>query len=208
MLPFRPLLRDSPPLSSGEPQFSSTATPSCNPQTCRWHPYSNSNNFEANAAMILIILFCALISALALNAAIRCFLSGGRRSRRRREQNLPRTLQEVIVQQRKPSRGGGAAYLVAVPTVAYTAGMDLASTEAECTICLAEFVVGEGIQVLGRCKHGFHEQCIQQWLNSQSSCPTCRTCCFSESPTSSSEAPQHCVDENSLPVVPTEQHLS
>ncbi|GLT30520.1 hypothetical protein SLA2020_053160 [Shorea laevis] len=204
MRPFQPLLRNSPPLSSAEPQFSSTAIPTCNPQTCRWQPYSNSNNFESNAAIILIILFCALICALSLNAAIRCFLRWGRLSRRRGE-SLPRTQQEVILEQRKPGREGAKAALVVGPTVAYMAGMKLAGAEAECTICLAEFAEGEGIQVLGRCKHGFHEQCIQRWLNSHSSCPTCRSSCLSSSPSSSLESPHHCIDRSSQQAVPERQ---
>ncbi|GLU17655.1 hypothetical protein SLE2022_340130 [Rubroshorea leprosula] len=202
MLPFKPLLRISSPLSTGEPQLSSNATPTCNSQTCKLRPDANSNKFEANVASVLIILFCVLICALTLNAAIRCFLRGGGRSRRRRGESLPQTQQETVLRQRKPDGGGAAASLVAAPAVAYTVGMELAGTEAECIICLAEFVEGEGIQVLGRCKHGFHEQCIRQWLNSHSSCPTCRSSCLSPSPLSSSEAPDHCMDRSARLGVP------
>ena len=195
------LIHMSPLLSSGEPEMSSTSTSTCNPHTCRWRPYSNSNDFEAKAAMVLIILFCALICSLALNAAIRCCLRGhsGRRPRHFRNSHLPQTQQEL--EQRKPVPEAAAARMVAAPTMVYSTGMKLAGAEAECAICLSEFVEGEGIQVLAKCKHGFHVQCIQQWLSFHSSCPTCRCSCLSPSP-SSVETTHECVDNSSQSVMP------
>ncbi|XVF10242.1 hypothetical protein REPUB_Repub07fG0166100 [Reevesia pubescens] len=198
------LIHMSPSLSSGEPQMSSTSTSTCNPHTCRWRPYSSSNDFEAKVAMVLIILFCALICYLALSAAIRCFLhgDGGRRPRHSRNNNnnsLPQTQQEL--EQRKPVSEATAARIVAAPTLVYSTGLKLAGAEAECAICLSEFVEGEGIQVLAKCKHGFHVQCIQQWLSSHSSCPTCRCSCLSPSP-SSEETTHQCVDNSYQTVMP------
>ncbi|XVE58216.1 hypothetical protein DITRI_Ditri04bG0152300 [Diplodiscus trichospermus] len=189
-----------PPLSSPEPQMSSTSTSTCNPQTCRWRPYSSSNDFVANAAMVLIVLFCALICSLTLNAAIRCCLRGdrGRRPRRFRNNHLPRTQQEL--DQRKPVPEAAAARMVVALTLVYSSGMKLAGAEAECPICLSEFEEGEGIQVLAKCKHGFHVQCIQQWLSSHSSCPTCRCSCLPPSP-SPEEATHQCVENSSQPVM-------
>lgn len=151
-----------------------TATPTCSPSTCRWRPYSNSNDFETNAILILVILFCALICALALNAAIRCFLRSSNNNGRQQRQQRSRSQ----VEERKPGLQAAAAQVVVAPALAYSAGMKLAGEVAECAICLSEFVEGDPIQVLGRCKHGFHEQCIQQWLASHSSCPTCRCTCL------------------------------
>ncbi|KAJ0049463.1 hypothetical protein Pint_14952 [Pistacia integerrima] len=161
------------------PVLSSTSTPTCNPHTCRWKPYSNSNNdFEANTILVLIILFCALTCALALNAAIRCFLRGSS------QQRSPESSDRLSAHQRKPTIEVAETSLVAAPTLVYSAGMKLAGEEAECVICLSEFVEGDVIQVLERCKHGFHVQCIQQWLSSHHSCPTCRCTCLSSSPSS------------------------
>lgn len=71
--------------------------------------------------------------------------------------------------------------------VVFAAGMKLAGAEAECAICLSEFVEGEGIRVLEKCKHGFHVQCIRKWLDSRSSCPTCRSICHPPAGTSSGD---------------------
>ncbi|KAE8698162.1 RING-H2 finger protein ATL79 [Hibiscus syriacus] len=185
------LVRLSPQLSSGEPEMSSVSESTCNPHTCRWRPYSNSNGFEANVAMVLIIFFCALICSLALNAAIRCFLSGGDRHRPRYSRNsndddnsIAEAQHQELDLQRKPVVEAAASRMVATPTVVYSTGTKLAGEESECAICLSEFVEGEGIQVLAKCNHGFHVQCIQQWLSSHSSCPTCRCICLSPPPSS------------------------
>ncbi|KAM7269179.1 hypothetical protein ACFE04_024676 [Oxalis oulophora] len=135
-----------------------------------------SNQLEANAAMVLIVLLCALICALALNAAIRCFV---RSSPSDQTNMLPGSGSG-----RKATRETGVPLPVVAETVVYIAGM---KGVEECAICLTEFIEGETLEVLGRCKHGFHEQCIQSWLCSHYSCPTCRTSCLVLSSSSSSQ---------------------
>ncbi|PKU67874.1 E3 ubiquitin-protein ligase [Dendrobium catenatum] len=43
-----------------------------------------------------------------------------------------------------------------------------------CAVCLSKFNDGEDIKLLPECKHCFHVQCIDMWLQSHSSCPLCR----------------------------------
>ncbi|KAL2251727.1 RING-H2 finger protein ATL79-like [Sesamum indicum] len=44
-----------------------------------------------------------------------------------------------------------------------------------CAICLGEFVCGEAVKILPRCKHMFHDDCIDAWLPIRSlNCPVCR----------------------------------
>lgn len=45
--------------------------------------------------------------------------------------------------------------------------------EAECSICLSEFQVGDCLRKL-RCSHHFHAECIDKWLLERSVCPCCR----------------------------------
>ncbi|KAL0411984.1 UNVERIFIED_CONTAM: E3 ubiquitin-protein ligase [Sesamum latifolium] len=54
--------------------------------------------------------------------------------------------------------------------------LGLSDSDGEiCAICLGEFVCGEGVKILPRCKHMFHEDCIDAWLPIRSlNCPVCR----------------------------------
>ncbi|KAL5128001.1 putative RING-H2 finger protein ATL12 [Glycine soja] len=44
----------------------------------------------------------------------------------------------------------------------------------ECTVCLSQFEDTEILRLLPKCKHTFHMNCIDKWLESHSSCPLCR----------------------------------
>ncbi|KAJ3692899.1 hypothetical protein LUZ60_011994 [Juncus effusus] len=48
------------------------------------------------------------------------------------------------------------------------------SEESECQICLMSFTQGDKIRVLPQCAHVFHAKCVDTWLMSRSSCPSCR----------------------------------
>ncbi|ESQ55707.1 hypothetical protein EUTSA_v10026467mg [Eutrema salsugineum] len=146
-------------LLSSDPQPQLTST--CKSQSCSWKPYSHSNDFAANASLLLIIIFSSLICVLALHAALRC------------------CLRPALQNDSKPDPEPEASHSEAFPTLVYSPGLNLAGAEAECIICLSEFEDGDTLRVLDRCKHGFHIHCIQQWFSSNPSCPTCRTNIFS-----------------------------
>lgn len=44
----------------------------------------------------------------------------------------------------------------------------------ECSICLSRFEDVEILRLLPKCKHGFHIDCLDRWLEKHSSCPLCR----------------------------------
>ncbi|RWR89499.1 RING-H2 finger protein ATL79-like protein [Cinnamomum micranthum f. kanehirae] len=141
------------------------------PPSDTWFPYRNGGDFDANLAMILIILFSALLAALALNAVIRCYFCRSPDS--------------------SSATGKMAVAPPVLPTLVFSAEMmKTAGGEAECAICLSEFVDGEGVRVLPRCKHAFHGKCIEGWLASRLSCPTCRTTCLTLSPEKNPAPPE------------------
>ncbi|KAJ1409845.1 Zinc finger, RING-type [Sesbania bispinosa] len=44
----------------------------------------------------------------------------------------------------------------------------------ECTVCLSKFEDTEILRLLPKCKHAFHMNCIDKWLENHSTCPLCR----------------------------------
>ncbi|KAJ4709193.1 putative Ring finger protein [Melia azedarach] len=44
----------------------------------------------------------------------------------------------------------------------------------ECAVCLMRFEPTEVLRLLPKCKHAFHVECVDTWLDSHSTCPLCR----------------------------------
>lgn len=114
----------------------------------------------------MVIILVVLLSALALNLIVRCALRY--RSRRRFASESP---------EQTAGRFNGLApeekkKLCLIPIAAYDSGIHIRATD--CPICLGEFLDGEDVRVLPKCRHGFHVKCIDIWLASHYSCPTCR----------------------------------
>jgi len=110
---------------------------------------------------ILAALVCFLIFMIALNKLLRCLFS----CRRRMVLHLSDGVADT---------GLKKAAMKALPVVAYTATSKPPGVATDCPICLGEFVEGEKVRVLPECNHGFHLECIDEWLVSHSSCPMCR----------------------------------
>ncbi|XP_073017074.1 RING-H2 finger protein ATL78-like [Primulina eburnea] len=131
----------------------------------------DSNSFDANVIMVLSVLLCALICSLGLNSiikfALRCssFVSS--------ELNHHASATTAA---RVANTGIKKRALKTFPTISYTSEVMLPGLDTECAICLSDFGPGERVRVLPKCNHGFHVSCIDKWLNSHSSCPTCRQC--------------------------------
>ncbi|CAN1353686.1 RING-H2 finger protein ATL72 [Linum perenne] len=127
-------------------------------------PAGGGANFDANMVIILAALLCALICALGLNSIVRCAL----RCSRRFAFETPAS--------RMAAAGMKKSALRRIPVVVYgsaaAGGERIVATD--CAICLGEFADGEKVRVLPKCNHGFHVRCVDTWLVSHSSCPTCR----------------------------------
>ncbi|CAK9144525.1 unnamed protein product [Ilex paraguariensis] len=44
----------------------------------------------------------------------------------------------------------------------------------ECVVCLSKFEDSEILRLLPKCRHAFHMNCIDEWLEGHSTCPLCR----------------------------------
>ncbi|CAI0628731.1 unnamed protein product [Linum tenue] len=52
----------------------------------------------------------------------------------------------------------------------------------ECAVCISKFEDVEILRLLPQCKHAFHINCIDLWLEKHSSCPICRSRVNAEDP--------------------------
>ncbi|KAM7274469.1 hypothetical protein ACFE04_016335 [Oxalis oulophora] len=131
-----------------------------------YHP--GDNTFDSNVVMVLSVLLCALICSLGLNSIVRCAL------RCSRFISSSESLRNNSV--RLANTGVQKKALKSFPIVSYSPELKLPGLDTECAICLSDFSVGEKLRLLPKCQHGFHTRCIDKWLSSHSSCPTCRHC--------------------------------
>ncbi|KAG5034447.1 hypothetical protein JHK87_009357 [Glycine soja] len=44
----------------------------------------------------------------------------------------------------------------------------------DCAVCLNKFEAAEVLRLLPKCKHAFHVECVDTWLDAHSTCPLCR----------------------------------
>jgi hypothetical protein len=117
--------------------------------------------------IILMALFFALLFAIGLNSLARCTLRYGRRG----PVGTATTGQSAST--RRESGDIKRHALRSLPMEVYGAGGG-EDIDDVCAICLGEFMDGEKVRVLPRCGHGFHVRCVDAWLISHGSCPTCR----------------------------------
>ncbi|GJN28469.1 hypothetical protein PR202_gb16597 [Eleusine coracana subsp. coracana] len=127
--------------------------------------------------IILAALLCILICALALNSLLRC----ARHCLAAAPAAATTTTITTVVVAAAAVSGLDKTELRKIPVVEYETSKDGGGggvhdddTSTECAICLGEFVDGEKVRLLPRCRHGFHVGCIDAWLAAHSSCPICR----------------------------------
>lgn len=128
-------------------------------------PPDSAPSMESDFVVILAALLCALISVVGLTAIARC--TWLRRGPVSSTGNSPSAA--------VANRGLKKKVLNSLPKFTYldeSACKWVASSE--CAICLSEFAAGDEVRVLPQCGHGFHVVCIDTWLGSHSSCPSCR----------------------------------
>ncbi|KAL6196935.1 hypothetical protein ACLB2K_032548 [Fragaria x ananassa] len=162
---------------SPSPSPTPTPTPTLSPTSirtvllCHQNPHDHDANpytHNLNLMIILAAIFCAFVCALGLNSMLQCIF-----------QCANRAITEPVqwVASRRLNSGLKKKEMVALPTSTYSnssSSCPSPSSSPGCAICLVDFSDGDKIRVLPKCNHRFHVVCIDKWLQSHSSCPTCR----------------------------------
>ncbi|KAK8497387.1 hypothetical protein V6N12_018882 [Hibiscus sabdariffa] len=123
------------------------------------HSFSTNGAFHSNAAIVLLALICTIISSYGLLCILKCTNRGSA---------------SAATEPKLANAGVEQKALNSFPIVEYTTESKLPGLDTACVICLSEFAVRERLRILPKCNHGFHTRCIDTWLGSHSSCPTCR----------------------------------
>ncbi|CAN0924281.1 RING-H2 finger protein ATL80 [Linum grandiflorum] len=140
---------------------SSATTPADNNPDQRTAPVVDSD-----FVVILAALLCALICVLGLVAVARCAWI------RRLSSSAAGSRPQPTPNSSAANKGVKKKVLRSLPKETFSP--DYAAKFPDCAICLAEFAAGDELRVLPQCGHGFHVNCIDTWLGSHSSCPSCR----------------------------------
>jgi len=136
------------------------------PIPCDDHNHHDHEQVGGFDWMVLVAaILCAIVCALGLNTMLQCAF-----------QCLGRVVTEPMqwIASRRLNSGIKKKEMVALPTSTYSHESGSPSSTSSCVICLAEFCNGDQIRFLPKCNHHFHVVCIDKWLLSHSSCPTCR----------------------------------
>ncbi|KAE9614565.1 hypothetical protein Lal_00012254 [Lupinus albus] len=134
-------------------------------------PSPETASTESDYVVILAALLCALICVVGLIAVARCAWL--------RRSSVP-TAAGNSPTQTLANKGLKKKVLNSLPKFTYLDGDAGGSSSnkwiptSECAICLSEFSAGDEVRVVPNCGHGFHMACIDTWLGSHSSCPSCR----------------------------------
>ncbi|XP_058213772.1 putative RING-H2 finger protein ATL12 [Rhododendron vialii] len=127
---------------------------------------SPSQNFQPSIAAVLAVLIIMFFLTIVLSMYTVC-CHGTRAARNNRR--TPEVLESSIPR----SSGVDRIVIESLPFFKFSALRGLRGG-LECAVCLSKFEDVEVLRLLPKCKHAFHINCVDQWLESHSSCPLCR----------------------------------
>ncbi|XP_012845423.1 PREDICTED: putative RING-H2 finger protein ATL12 [Erythranthe guttata] len=130
----------------------------------------SATNFQPSLAVVIALLsiMFSLTIILLLYAKFR---------RRRRSSSSPlsrRIIQDGLLRRPSPPPSGvDKSVIESLPLFRFSSLRGPAEG-LECAVCLAQFDGTDVLRMLPKCKHAFHIDCIDRWLEKRDTCPLCR----------------------------------
>ncbi|KAJ4885367.1 RING-H2 finger protein ATL46 [Raphanus sativus] len=144
-------------------------------------PPSSSGNRISPAVLFVIVILAVLffISGL-LHLLVRFLTKHPSRSNRYPQISTTDALQRQLQQLFHLNDSGlDQAFIDALPVFHYKEMVGASKEPFDCAVCLCEFTEKDKLRLLPTCSHAFHLNCIDTWLQSNSTCPLCRATLFS-----------------------------
>ncbi|KAF4395245.1 hypothetical protein CsatB_007144 [Cannabis sativa] len=166
----------SPPLTTF---FPSTAVPPP-PSPI---PHHHSPSLSPSILIIILILVVTLVASVSL-----CYLL--RHLNRRCLRHLqpssstsssaaPVTNLDSLRSSRRVSPENPTTALIeSLPLFSFSSLTRRNTSAADCAVCLSKFEADDQLRLLPLCCHAFHSLCVDTWLQSNQSCPLCRSPIF------------------------------
>ncbi|XP_043693958.1 RING-H2 finger protein ATL16-like [Telopea speciosissima] len=173
-LPFCP-----PRIPPEHPNFEPPTFPSSSssPSPSPWY-----TNFPIFTIAVPGIIVTSILLVVYYVFVIKCCYNGHRFDLLRRFSISQARQQEDPIMVYAPavvSRGLDEALIRAIPIIQFKKGGESNENKdmsfVECAVCLNEFQEAEKLRVLPNCRHAFHIDCIDIWLQNNANCPLCRS---------------------------------
>ncbi|KAF5752381.1 RING/U-box superfamily protein [Tripterygium wilfordii] len=142
------------------------------------HMHSSGASFPIIAIAIIGILATGFLLVSYYIFVIKCCLNWHRIDLLRRfslSRNRGNEETSMVYSPAVETRGLDEAVIRSIPVFQYKKGEKNRDFCCECAVCLNEFQDNEKLRIIPNCKHVFHIDCIDVWLQNNANCPLCRT---------------------------------
>jgi len=144
----------------------------------RWKDMNSPTVASLAVIAFISMSFCLLLSVIK-RYIHRRFVSN------LRAQRVAQQLQDAHGNGRQQGMGATPADVISsIPIVEFKNadpdGLFAEGQDTCCTICLEDYAHGDQLRRFPACKHMFHQECADLWLQSSHTCPNCRACVVSD----------------------------
>ncbi|XP_013614010.1 PREDICTED: putative RING-H2 finger protein ATL12 [Brassica oleracea var. oleracea] len=138
-------------------------------------PYTTNDLFKPSLVITTGIFSAVFTLTFVLLVYAKCFHNDLRSEtdEDREIGRLERLWQGLFNQSSRLSSGLNRTAIESLPFFRFSA-LKGSKQGLECSVCLSKFEDVEILRLLPKCKHAFHIECIDEWLEQHATCPLCR----------------------------------